>query len=102
MPEQGPEITACGSQAWDVRRYRVHGWHDLRRNLQIVFRKRRPNPSQNTTPESRLTQMVVEVGLGVGGNWSTDPMLLERLEARVAASDDLAVHKVFDTYLSEP
>lgn len=40
--------------------------------------------------------------LGVNGNWSADPMLLERLEARVAATDDLAVRMVFATYLSEP
>jgi hypothetical protein len=46
--------------------------------------------------------MVIEIGLGVDGNWSADPMLLERLEAQVAATDDRAVRKVFAAYLSEP
>jgi hypothetical protein len=45
--------------------------------------------------------MAMEVGLGVDGNWRADPMLLERLEARIAAADDLAVRNVFAAYLSE-
>jgi hypothetical protein len=102
LPEQGPDIAVCDSHAWDARPHRVSGWRDLRRGLQTVFRKWRSNPSQNTTPEARLTQMVVEVGLGVDGNWSADPMLLERLEAQVLATGDVAIRKVFTTYLSEP
>jgi hypothetical protein len=46
--------------------------------------------------------MVIEIGLGVDGNWSADPTLLERLEAQVAATDDSTVRKVFAAYLSEP
>jgi hypothetical protein len=57
---------------------------------------------KRTPPESRLAQMVMEVGLGVDGNWNADPTLLERLEAQVAATDDRAVRKVFAAYLSEP
>ena len=103
LPEQGPEIAVCDSHAWDARRYRVSAWHDVRRSLQIAFRKWRPNSMQKrTSPESRLAQMVMEVGLGVEGNWSADPMLLERLEGQIAATDDLAVRKVFGAYLSEP
>ena len=102
LPEQGPDIAACDSHAWDARRYAVCGWCDLRRVLQNAFRKLRSIQRQKTTPESRLTQMVMEVGLGGDENWSVDPMLLERLEAQVAATDDLAVRKVFNSYLSEP
>jgi 3-methyladenine DNA glycosylase/8-oxoguanine DNA glycosylase len=46
--------------------------------------------------------MVMEVGLGLDGNWSADATLLERLEAQIAATEDLAVRKVFAAYLSEP
>jgi hypothetical protein len=102
LPEQGPEIPVCDSHAWDARRFRVFDWRDLRRSLQIAFRKWPSNLRQNTTPESRLAQMVMEVGLGVDGNWKDDPMLLERLKAQVAATDDIAVRKVFAGYLSEP
>ena len=102
LPEQGPEIPVCDSQAWDARRYGVFGWRDLRRSLQIAFRKWRPILTQNTTPESRLARIVMNVGLGVDGNWSADPMLLERLEAHLAVTDDVAVRKVFAAYLSEP
>jgi hypothetical protein len=98
-PEQGSEIAVCDSHA---RRYRVFAWRDLRRGLQIAVRKWRSILRQNATPESRLAQMVMEVGLGVGGNWSADPMSLERLEAQIAATDDLAVRKLFTAYLSEP
>jgi hypothetical protein len=103
LPEQGPEIAVRDCQAWDVRRNRVSGWHDLRRSLLIAFRRWRSSGRQNRTPpESRLAQMVVEVGLGVDGNWSADPTLLERLEAQVAATDDRAICKVLAAYLSEP
>ena len=102
LPEQAPDIAACDSHAWDARRYAVCGWCDLRRVLQKAFRRLRSMQRQKTPPESRLAQMVMEVGSGVHGNWSADPMLLERLEAQVAATDDLAVRKVFNTYLSEP
>jgi hypothetical protein len=102
LPEQGQEIAVCDSHPWDARRYRVFGWRDLRRGLQTAFRKWRSVQRQNRTPESRLAQMVMEVGLGVHGSWSADPMLLERLKAQVAATDDLAVRKVFAAYLSEP
>jgi hypothetical protein len=102
LPEQGPEIAVCDSHAWDARPCRLFNWRDLRRHLQIMFRKRRSTPMQKRTPESRLAQMVIEIGLGVDGNWSADPMLLERLEAQVAATDDRAVRKVFAAYLSEP
>jgi hypothetical protein len=102
LPEQGPEIAVCDSHAWDARPHRVSCWRGLRRGLHTVFRKWRSNPSQNTTPEARLTRMVVEVGFGVDGDWSAHPMLLERLEAQVLATDDLAVRKVFAAYLSEP
>jgi hypothetical protein len=102
LPEQAPEIAVCDSHPWDARRYRVFGWRDLRRGLQTAFRKWRSIPRQSRTPESRLAQMVLEVGLCVDGNWSADPMSLERLKAHVAATDDLAVRKVFAAYLSEP
>ena len=46
--------------------------------------------------------MVMEAGLGGDGKWSADPMLLERLEGQIAATDDVAVRKVFAAYLSEP
>ncbi|MCU1294137.1 MAG: hypothetical protein JWP08_2987 [Bryobacterales bacterium] len=101
LPEQAPEIAVCDSHAWDARRYRVFGWRDLRRNLQIAFRNWRSNLRQNRTPESRLAQMVMEVGFGADGKWSADPLLLEQLKAQLTATDDLAVRKVFAAYLSE-
>jgi hypothetical protein len=103
LPEQGPEIADCDSQVWDVRRYPASGWHEVHRCLKIAFRKWRSTAMQKRTPpESRLAQMAIEVGLGVDGNWSADPTVLERLEAQVAATDDRAVRKVFAAYLSEP
>ena len=102
LPEQGPEIPVCDSHAWDARLYRVFQWRDLRRRMQIAFRKLRSIQTQNTTPESRLAQMTIEAGLGVDGNWTDDPMLLKRLEGQIAATDNLAVRKVFAAYLSEP
>ena len=101
LPEQGPEIPVCDSHPWHARRYRAFRWLNAR-GLQIAVRKWRSILSRNSTPESRLAQMLTEVGLGVDGNWSADPMSLERLEAQIAATDDLAVRKVFTTYLSEP
>jgi hypothetical protein len=58
--------------------------------------------AKQDTTRTRLAQIVIEVGLGVDGNWSADPTLFERLEAQVAATDDRAVRKVFAAYLSEP
>ncbi len=101
-PEQGPDIAVCDAHAWKARRYRVFLWRDLRRSLQIAFPKWRSVRTQNPTPESRLAQMVMQIGLCVDGNCSDDPMLLKRLEAQLAANDDDAVRKVFAAYLSEP
>jgi len=103
LPEQGPEMPVGDSHPWDARRYRAFRWPDIRRSLQLAFHKWRSDPTQKTRPpESRLAQMVMEVGLGVDGNWSADPMSLERLEAQIAATDDLPVRKLFTAYLSEP
>lgn len=103
MPEQAPDTAVCNPHVWNVRRYRVSRWPDLRRRLQIVIRTWRTIQRQErTSPESRLAQMVIEAGRAVDGNWSADPMLLERLEDQITATDDLAVRKVFAAYLSEP
>lgn len=101
LPEQGPEIPVSDSHPWDARRYRAFRWPDVR-SLRIAVRKWRSILRRNRTPASRLAQMVMEVGLGVDGNWSADPMSLERLEAQIAATDDVAVRKLFTSYLSEP
>ena len=95
LPEQAPELPLCDSHAWDERRYRVFGWRDLRHSVQNAFCKLRSIRRQSTTPESRLARIVIELGQGVDGSWRDDPMLLERLEAQVAATDDRAVRKLF-------
>jgi hypothetical protein len=46
--------------------------------------------------------MVMDIGRGVRGDWSDDPAMLTRLEAQLAATDDVAVRKVMAAYLSEP
>jgi hypothetical protein len=50
----------------------------------------------------RLARILTEIGLGAEGEWRDDPAVLEQLEARLAATDDVAVRKVFAAYLSEP
>ena len=102
LPEQGPEIPVSDSHPWDARRHRAFGRGDLCRGLQNALSRWWSIARQDRSPELRLAQMVMEVGLGVDGSWNADPMLLERLEGQIAATDDLAVRKVLVAYLSEP
>ena len=102
LPEQGPEIPICDAHKWDSRWYGVHGWRHFRRVMLMAFSKSRRSARRDPTPEARFTQLLLEVTQGREGKWSDHPVVLERLEARLAATDDLAVRKVFTTYLSEP
>ena len=102
LPEGGSEIAVRDPRAWDARRYGVSGWRHFRRVLVLLFPKWRRSARWNATPEARFTQLLLEVTQGGEGKWSDHPVVLGRLEARLAATDDRAVRKVFITYLSEP
>jgi hypothetical protein len=98
LPEQGSEIAICGPRQWDPRKLPVFVWHELLRRLPISFGK----PFTKSKPEARLAQVLVSVGCGAHGDWSRDPALLGRVEAQLAATNDVEVRKVFAMYLCEP
>lgn len=65
--------------------------------LRIPFRTLRAK----TNPERRLAQVVMTVQRKAYAE-RTDPTLIERLEAQLAAADDMEARKVFAKYPSEP
>jgi hypothetical protein len=97
LPEQGPEIAVCGAYDWDARKRVRLVWRGLIRRLQVPFKV----GTAKTDGETRLARMVLAVQREAYAG-RTDPMLIQRLEAQLAATDDRELRRIFARYLSEP
>jgi hypothetical protein len=97
LPDNGSEFAVCDAYDCDARKTVALAWRELIKRLPIRFESRRAKAN----PETRLAHMVVTVqrNLYAGG---TDPTLIQRLEAELAATNDVQVRELFAKYLSEP
>lgn len=98
LPEHGSEIAVCEPSRWEKRTDRVWRWRTVLRQLQRSVRRR----SASAKPEARLVQMVANLRQDPDATWSEDPALLPRLEAELAATEDLELRKVFASFVCEP
>ena len=98
LPEHGPDIALCDPSQWETHKSRLSSWRGLTRRLQMLARRR----SAPANPETRLAQMISNLGGSSGAEWSDDPGIVQRLEAHLATTDDVELRKVFASFLCEP
>ncbi len=91
-----PEFAVYDAYDSGTRKAPLSVWCGLIRRLRLLFMLR----GANTKPEARLALMVATAQQDTYTG-STDPMLIERLEAQLAAADDAEIRTVFAKYLSE-
>ena len=97
LPDNVPEFRACDTYDWGERENTLITWRGLIRRSQISFMRRR----RKAKLEARLARMIA-TAQGDRYTGATDPMLIERLEAQLAAADDAEIRRLFAKYLSEP
>jgi hypothetical protein len=97
LPDSIPEFAVYDAYDSGTRKAPLFVWCGLIRRLRLLFMLR----GANTKPEARLALMVATAQRDTYAR-STEPMLIERLEAQLAAADDAELQELFAKYLSEP
>jgi hypothetical protein len=97
LPDSIPEFAVYDTYDSGTRKAPLFAWRGLIRRLRLPFMLR----GANTKPEARLALMVATAQRHTYTG-STDPMLIERLEAQLAAADAAEIRTLFAKYLSEP
>jgi hypothetical protein len=97
LPENVRQLAVRDLYVWGTRKNGVVAWRRLIRRLRILFIIRRTKAK----PEARLAQMVIILQAETYTR-ATGPMLIERLEAQLAATEDPEIQNLFAKYLSEP
>jgi len=96
--EQEREVGVRRLQDWDQRKHSVLACCDFVRYWLLAIRRRAIRPN----PERRLAHMVMMLRYNGRSGSGDESQLPERLEAQIAATEDVEVRKVLATYLSEP
>jgi hypothetical protein len=96
LPDKGPEVAVCDAYEWDARKHLALAWRGLLQRLPMQFIIRRAKAN----PETRLARLVMTAQRDVYAETGAD--LIQRLEAELAAKNDVEVRKLFAKYLSEP
>lgn len=99
--EQASDAAVCNARAWDPRQLRSLRWPSLFRAFELAFRRCRASERQTASPELRLAKMVMAIESNPHADESDRPMLLEEIEAQIAASADIAAGQVLAEYLSD-
>jgi len=96
--EQERDVAVRRPQDWNERKYPVLTCCDFLRYWLLAIRRR----AVRLNPETRLAHMVMMLRCNRRSGLGDESALLERLEAEIAATEDVEVRKVLATYLSEP
>ena len=97
LPDSIPEFAVYDTYDSGTRKGPLFAWRGLIRRLRLPSMLR----GANTNPQARLALMVATAQRDTYAG-STHPMLIERLEAQLAAADAAEIRTLFAKYLSEP
>jgi hypothetical protein len=98
LPEITPNIAAYGQPRWEHASTSQHAKITIGARVRIAVGKWR----MNLTPTKRLRLLVAELGRDGDANPSAGPGLIERLESRLASTNDAQVREQLQKCLSEP
>src|SRR5689334_18774594 len=98
LPEHGSDIAVCEPDRWNLLRHRI----SLRCTFLELLQNRADKRAPTVHSAMRLAQILVELRHESRTDWSDDPSLLDRLEAHLAATDDVEAREALAKYLCEP
>lgn len=98
LPEITPNIAACGQPRWKHASTCQHAKITIGARVRIAVGKWRTN----LTATTRLRLLVAELGRDGDANPGAGPGLIDRLESRLASTNDAQVRKQLQKCLSEP
>ena len=98
LPEITPNTAAYGQPRWEHASTSHHAKITIGARVRIAVGKW----SLNLRPTKRLRLLVAELGREEDANPNAGPGLIERLEGRLASTNDAQVREQLQKCLSEP
>ena len=98
LPEHGSDLAVCEPDRWNLLKQRI----SLPRRFVELLQNRPDKRAPIVHSAIRLAQLLVELQEASRTEWSDDPSLLDRLEARLTITNDGEARKALVTYLCEP